>query len=112
MLHISTTTAIERNQIWQGQFASEPYETAWASEAIYFVRALAVEGPIAGTTARVQLSPDGMHWCDEGSAFALPTEADAVTCIRLSHFGGWLRLAGELPEGAQITVIAYLVLKG
>jgi hypothetical protein len=111
MLHVSTTTAVERNQIWQGQFASEPCETAWATEAIYFVRALAFEGEAAGATARVQLSPDGMHWCDEGSTLTLPTEQDAVTFVRLSHIGGWLRLVGELPAGAQITVIAYLVLK-
>lgn len=111
MLHVSTTTAIERNQIWQGQFASEPCETAWATEAIYFVRALAVDGDTTGATARVQLSPDGMHWCDEGSTIALPAERDAVTFVRLCHFGGWLRLVGELPAEAQITVIAYLVLK-
>ena len=36
----SYTATIERNVRWQGEFASEPYEAAWASEAIFFVRAL------------------------------------------------------------------------
>lgn len=111
MLRESLTTLVERNQVWQGRFETEPSEAAWATEAIYFVRALAMEGSTVGAAARIQLSPDGMHWCDEGSEILLPSELDAVSFVRLKHFGGWLRLVGELPEGAQMTVIAYLVLK-
>lgn len=111
MLRESLTTLVERNQIWQGRFETEPNETAWATEAIYFVRALATERGTVGATARVQISPDGMHWCDEGSEIPLPSEPDAVSFVRLTHFGGWLRLVGELPQGTQLTVIAYLVLK-
>jgi hypothetical protein len=111
MLRESLTTLVERNQVWQGPFESEPCEAAWATEAIYFVRALATEGSTVGAVARVQLSPDGMHWCDEGSEMPLPSEADGVSFVRIRHFGGWLRLVGELPEGTRLTVIAYLVLK-
>jgi len=111
----SHTAVIERNVRWQGEFATEPYEAAWASEAIYFVRALAVSELPAATMVRVQISPDGMHWCDEGTTFALPTttapNAD-LTFGRVQHFGGWLRLVGEVPAGAELTVLAYLVLKG
>lgn len=105
----SYTAVVERNVTWQGDFATEPYESAWASEALFFVRALAVSGPPA--TARVQLSPDGIHWCDEGTILSLPTQPDTVTFARISHFGGWLRLVGSLPDSASITVIVYLVLK-
>jgi len=106
----SQTAIIERNVTWQGAFLAEPYEAAWASEAIYFVRALAAQAMPTNVTARVQISPDGMHWCDEGTTLTLPAEV-GVTFCRVSHFGGWLRLVGELPAGASLTVIVYLVLK-
>lgn len=107
----SYTAAVERNETWRGPFATEPYEAAWAREAIFFVRALDTDPAQVAVKARVQISPDGIHWCDEGTSFALPASADAVTFARVSHFGGWLRIAGEAPDGASITVIVYLTLK-
>jgi hypothetical protein len=107
----SYTAVIERNVIWSGLFTSEPYEGAWAGEAIFFVRALAVSGDMDAVEARIQISPDGLYWCDEGTTFNLPTAVDAVSFGRVSHFGGWLRVVGDVPQGAQITVIVYLVLK-
>lgn len=107
----SYTAVVERNQQWRGAFASEPYEAAWASEAIFFVRCLKADSITGAVTARVQLSPDGMRWCDEGSTLELPATPDAVAFVRVSHFGGWLRLAGETPEGGTLTVIVYVNLK-
>ncbi|MEZ4615313.1 MAG: hypothetical protein R2867_07345 [Caldilineaceae bacterium] len=109
----SHTAVIERNVTWRGEFATEPYEVAWAGEAIFFVRVLAKENLPDIVAAHVQISPDGIHWCKEGEILYLPTydfDGDLVFC-RVEHFGGWLRLAGEMPEGASATVIAYLVLK-
>lgn len=106
----SFTAVIERNVDWQGDFAVEPYEAAWATEAIYFIRALAASNVPADAVARVQISPDGIHWCDEGSSVPLPTE-EGVTFGRVRHFGGYLRLVGKLPDSATIRVIVYLVLK-
>jgi len=111
-LRESYTLPVERNIRWEGAFSSDTAEAAWATESIFFVRALHVEGNMSGLTCRVQISPDGMHWCDEGTTFELPTEADAVTFGRVTHFGGWLRVVGELPHDSAITVIVYLVLKG
>lgn len=108
----SYTAVIERNQTWSGRFATEPYEAAWAGEAIFFVRALiAAAGVPAGSQARVQISPDGMHWCDEGTTLGLPAQAEQVTFARVRHFGGWLRLAGELPGDAEVRVLVALALK-
>lgn len=107
----SFTAVLERNTTWQGEFALEPYESAWATEAIYFIRALAVEGMPDSVTANVQISPDGIHWCDEGSTISLPNVAEGLTFVRVSQFGGWLRLVGKLPDGASLKVIVYLVLK-
>jgi hypothetical protein len=52
-----------------------------------------------------------MHWCDEGSLVTLPTRPDEVAFLRVAHFGGFLRLVGHVPDGAELRVMAYLVLK-
>ena len=109
MLRRSFTATVARNELWEGEAATEPYEAAWAEEAIFFVRALDAAGD-AGT-ARVQISPDGIHWCDEGTSFALPKEAGAITFARVRHFGGYLRIAAELPARASCKVIVALALK-
>jgi hypothetical protein len=110
MLRESYTMVVERNTVWRGAFTTEPSEAAWATEAIFFIRALSVQGTGAAT-ARVQLSPDGLHWCDEGTTIALPAYEDEVTFARVRHFGGWLRLVGEAPAATAVTVIVYLTLK-
>lgn len=106
----SFTAVVERNVTWQGEFAVEPYEAAWATEAIYFVRVLEAVNVPDDVIGRVQISPDGIHWCDEGSTVPLSAQP-GVTFGRVSHFGGWLRLVGKLPDDAKLTVIVYLVLK-
>ncbi|MCY3780473.1 MAG: hypothetical protein OXG78_09215 [Chloroflexi bacterium] len=109
-LRRSYTAIVERNILWQGDFASEPYEAAWASEAIFFVRALDVSPVFAGM-ANVQISADGIHWVDEGASFHLPTEPDAVAFCKVSHFGGFLRINGTLAPDERIKVLVSLVLK-
>ena len=107
----SYTATVERNVRWQGEFATEPYEAAWASEAIFFVRALDVSQEFSGT-AHVQISADGIHWADEGTTFDLPTTKDQVTFCKVNHFGGFLRIRGALQVGESITVLVSLALKG
>ena len=107
----SNTAVVERNRMWEGRFETEPWETAWAHEAVFFIRALEACGSIGDTKARVQISPDGMHWCDEGTLIDLPDKSGAVSFGRVSHFAGWLRIVGELPESVQLKVIVYLSLK-
>ena len=111
MTRASYTAVVERNRLWTGRFETEPYEAAWAHEAIFFVRALEALGGLADAYANVQISPDGMHWCDEGTRVPLPAKAGATTFGRVRHFGGWLRLVGRVPSGEQIKVIVYLALK-
>ena len=103
------TAVVERNRTWKGRYETEPYEAGWAREAVFFVRVLELEGPPPVAPAQVQISPDGTHWCDEGTAFIL-TDQEVDFC-KVAHFGNWLRLAGELPEGARIKVIVALCLK-
>jgi hypothetical protein len=111
MLDTSITSVIERNRVWRGRFETEPWEAAWAKEALFFIRALDVAGVADAALARVQISPDGMRWCDEGATVSLPTAVDELSFGRVTHFGGWLRLTGELPPGVELKVICYLVLK-
>ena len=110
-LRRSYTAIVERNILWQDEFASEPYEAAWASEAIFFVRALDISEDFDGAEARVQISADGIHWADEGSCFDLPRKTDTVTFCRVTHFGGWLRIRGAVAAGSSATVLVSLVLK-
>lgn len=111
MMRRSFTAVIARNESWTGEVATEPYECAWAGEAIVFVRALGVKGNPRSARARVQISPDGMHWVDEGTSFALPAKADQLRFCRVTHFGGYLRLVAKIPARASITVLATLMLK-
>ena len=111
-----TTAVLERHTEYGGPFATEPYETAWASEAIFFIRAEELLGEGVMLRARVQISADGIHWIDEGTAFE-PITTSGDYFVRVSHFGGWLRLAGEvqctnsIESSAKCRTMVSLVLK-
>jgi len=110
MLPESHTAVIARNETWRGASASEGYEAGWAREAVIFVRAL--KPPVGGAaTGRIEISPDGMHWIAEGTTFALPQEEGGIAVARIGHFGNWLRVAADLPEGAEATVLVTIHLK-
>ena len=116
----SHTAVVERNQLWEGDFTTEPYEVGWSHEAIFFVQILRAEkSPIV--RARVQISPDGIHWCDanhesvkseygSGNKIDLSASKDALVFAQVSHYGGWLRLAGTV-EGGRVWSLVHLVLK-
>ena len=111
MLRESASAVVARNVVWRGRAATEPYEAGWASEAVIFVRALKPPtGPLP--EARVEISPDGMRWVAEGTCFPLPAVQDEVTFARVRHFGNWLRIAADLPDGSELVVLATIHLKG
>jgi len=109
------TAVIARGEWWEGPVQTEPYEAAWAAEALFFVRVMqtgdALGQDAAEGLARVQISPDGMHWVDEGGAMRIPVQAGALAFARVREFGGWLRLAVDVPSGARMQVVATLALK-
>src|SRR5688500_112435 len=96
----SYTAVVERGEPLTGEWATEPYEAGWASEALVFVRLL--DSPSeAHVTARAQLSPDGIHWVDEGTVLPSLNAGQPLVFVRLREFGNWLRLAGSItPEAA------------
>ena len=104
------TAVIARGELWQGSVQTEPYEAAWAGEAVFFVRVLEASGR-GEALAKVQISPDGMHWVDEGGVLAIHAEADHLSFQRVANFGGWLRLSVVVPPSIGITVVATLALK-
>jgi hypothetical protein len=104
------TAIVGRNETWSGQAATEPYEAGWARESVFFVRALkAPVGP--SPRARVEISPDGMHWMPEGTTLDLPAEKDGIAAARIARFGNWLRLTAQFADGAETTVLVTLHLK-
>jgi hypothetical protein len=104
------TAVIARGEPWQGSVQTEPYEAAWAGEALFFVRVLEATGS-GQATGRVQISPDGMNWIDEGSTLTIDAQAGHLSFVRVREFGGWLRLAVEVPPSTGLTVVATLALK-
>ena len=112
MMRNAYTAVIARGDLWEQSVQTEPYEAAWAGEAIFFVRVLEVVGSGKGTAmARVQISPDGMHWVDEGATLQIAAQADALSFARVQNFGGWLRLDVTVPPETGIKVVATLALK-
>ncbi|MHB8111492.1 MAG: hypothetical protein ACYDHW_15810 [Syntrophorhabdaceae bacterium] len=107
MVNKTYNAVVERNVVWSGEFASEPYECGWAREAIIFIRSL--KGG-SSTTCRVQISADGIRWCDEGSIIKLPQNSGETTWCRVSHFGNWLRVVGDMGKD-EVTVLVTLSLK-
>jgi hypothetical protein len=111
MLRENHTAVIARNELWQGSSATEPHEAGWAIEALIFVRALAIDGPLTPVPVSVQVSADGMRWVDEGTRFELPRTIEADSWARIRHFGNWLRLSADLPAGLTMKVLVTLHLK-
>ena len=105
-----THKATTQDVTWHDGFASTPQEVAWAAEAIIYVKAITAHGATA-VTAKVQISPDGKSWVDDGASFTLPYSPDEVTFVRVRRFGRWLRIVGMLPPGANIQAQVTIDLK-
>ena len=113
MIRNAYTAVIARGDLWEAQVFTEPYEAAWAAEAVFFVHVMeATSGAGAVAVARVQISPDGIRWVDEGAVMDIAARAESLAFARVSNFGGWLRLAIDVPAGIGIKVVATLALKG
>ncbi len=106
----SITAVVARGDTWSGVAVSEPYDVAWAGEAVIFLRSLGAEGTPELARAWVQISPDGMRWVDEGSVLPIP-RVDEVSSVRIRNFGTYLRIMTVLPEGASFKALLTISLK-
>ncbi len=101
----SFTAVIEQGNTYRADFDTEPYETGWATEARWFIRVLDITGTLR---VRPQISPDGLTWCDEGSA-SLELSEPGLWSFPLRDFGHWLRLRCEVT--GEVKVLVHLALK-
>ena len=106
----SITAVVARGDTWTDVAASEPYDVAWASEAVIFLRTLEAEGNPEQARAWVQISPDGIRWVDEGSMLPVPSPGN-ISSVRIRNFGTYLRVMTVLPAGASIKALLTLSLK-
>lgn len=104
MLRHSTSAVIARNELWTDSCTTEPYEAGWARELVVFARLLDFNG-VSMPEARVEISPDGIHWAEEGTSFAMPERTGVTTFCKVSHFGNWVRLRCDLPNGTEAKVL-------
>jgi hypothetical protein len=111
------SAVLEQGNSFSEDFATEPFEAGWASEARWFVRILEASGSDAGIEAVPQISPDGLLWCDDDDLPApvtLTADAPAPTMVsfRQREFGNWLRLNVRLRgDQPRVKVLIYLALK-
>ena len=104
MLRRSLTAVLEKNSTFASDFETEPYETAWASEARWFVRVFEIDGVLK---LNPQVSPDGLEWCAEGSG-GLEIDAPGLHSLALRDFGHWLRLEAKLSGRARVQILLAL----
>lgn len=97
----SHTAVVARNAAWNGSFATEPWEAAWAAEAIYFVRILDPDPFPIVLQYRVEISPDGIHWAELSQGTFEFDEQNPLWHKQLKHFGGWLRLSGTVSSSPE-----------
>ncbi|MBS1814695.1 MAG: hypothetical protein JSS87_07450 [Acidobacteria bacterium] len=105
----SATAIIERRLPITGKHTTHPYEAGWASEAVFFIQ---TEHTQSTLSIQPQISPDGIHWTDIDAPVSMTPE-QSIAALRLTIFGGWLRLSveGATPE-LPATLLIHLALKG
>ena len=110
-MRTSVTTVLERHATFTSDFDTEPYECGWASEARWFVRLLEIAGDDAALLVSPQISPDGLFWCEEGTAPSVIREPGLYSDT-VREFGQWLRLHCQVRGGQpSVKVLMYLALK-
>ncbi|MCK9524105.1 MAG: hypothetical protein M0R76_13845 [Proteobacteria bacterium] len=83
---------------------TEPCETGWATEAIFFLTVHKKHQSTSAIVARSQISADGINWIDNDSPPLIITDTGTYA-MKLRDFGGWLRLTIKGSEGSLGCVI-------
>ena len=82
---------LEVKKYFTEDFQTQPYEAGWASEVIFFIMVEELSGTDPALVAKVQISHDGVNWCDEGTV-SETIDKEGLHFIRVKHFGNYLRL--------------------
>ncbi|HEY3562465.1 MAG TPA: hypothetical protein VGL05_33595 [Kribbella sp.] len=96
----SMTAVLERDTTFGTQFATEPYEVAWAGEARWFVQHVGGDGTATYVT---QISPDGITWCDLDDSGHVVGPGKLVSWPA-AGFGHWLRLRATVDGEVQVRI--------
>lgn len=102
-MRTSHTAVVERDATFTGDFETEPYEAGWASEARWFVHTHEMR---AGAVLHVfaQVSPDGLHWCDDEVGERVETAEETLFSFAQTGFGQWLRLRCGVRHSSGLSV--------
>ena len=109
------TYVLLRQEYLGNDTATEPCETGWAAEAIFFLKIH--ETHMLGTCpddfileAKAQISVDGIHWIDHAS-LPLVMRKEGDYCLSVREFGGWLRLVFRCNRDPNCIATVQLALK-
>lgn len=99
----TNTSVLARRIVIDGDFATQPYEAGWASEAVVFVQ---VEGEHPELKLATEISPDGINWIRRGDIVTLAADA-TIAELSLARFGNWLRVTatGATPDATARILI-------
>lgn len=109
MLGNSQIAVLERDTTFVEDFATEPFEAGWAGEALFFIHTLEHTG--GAWDVRLQISPDGRHWCDDPRISPVRITGASLTALRATEFGVWLRLSCTGDSARRSVLRIHLVLK-
>jgi hypothetical protein len=108
-MQMTNTSVLARRARIDDDYATLPYETGWATEALFFIQA---EGDSPDLTVVAEVSPDGINWIRRGTPVVLAA-SQALAELPLTVFGNWVRLTvtGASPE-TPARILIHLNLKG
>lgn len=88
-------------------FETFPYEVGWADEVIFFFTIEHLTEGYPEFTAKVQLSPDGVRWADDGQTPVAHISGEGVHIIKVApNFGNYIRLAVETKGGEAMLCVS------
>lgn len=96
----SQTAVLERGIRVEDEFATEPFEVAWAGEARWFVQFLE-PGEDATVTLTPQVSADGLAWVDH-EAPAVEVAAGGLITLRCATSATGCGWSSGAPAGAPL----------
>jgi len=106
----ASLTVLERLRDFDRDFVTEPYESAWASEAALFILVSEAAHPNDYLEVVPQISADGINWSNTGDCLVMRGD-DSVKHLLLRQFAGAIRFRCRLSHGARLKLTLQLHLK-
>lgn len=104
------TYVLLRQETLETITVTEPCETGWASEAIFFLHIQSTDNSTYTVTVKAQISVDGINWIDH-EILPLMIHSDGHYFLKMKEFGGWLRLFIHTTQSENCIATVQLALK-